>query len=84
MSVDLFDGLGRFVKHHEEPENVVARAMAEAASKVESGSLDDPLDYAFLKLAASQYHLDRAMECLRNAEQCLTKLAYAMKEADDE
>ena len=61
-------------------EDVVRKAMAEGASKVVPESVDDPLDYAFLKLAASQYYLDRAVECLRNAEQCLTKLAYAMKE----
>ena len=61
-------------------EDLVRKAMAEGASKVIPASVDDPLDYAFLKLAASQYHLDRAVECLRNAEQCLTKLAYAMKE----
>lgn len=61
-------------------EDLIRKAMADGASKVVPESVDDPLDYAFLKLAASQYYLDRAVECLRNAEQCLTKLAYAMKE----
>ena len=65
-------------------EDLIRKAMAEGASKVVPETVDDPLDYAFLKLATSQYYLDKAVECLRSAEQCLTKLAYAMKEASDE
>ena len=74
--IDVYNMLAR--------EDAVAKAMADGASKVKPEAVDDPLDYAFLKLAASQYYLDRAVECLRNAEQCLTQLAHAMKEDSDE